>query len=432
VLLGSLGVSYVISGDYSGWNYGLAHGGWGGLAIASIFGAVMYAAVLASLAELATVIPAASGGAAFAAYAFGPRVGGLAGLCIWLEYTAAAGVIAMFLEAHLAALFGINGLPVLAASIGVLCAIHCAGVGEALRFLLAVTTVAIIGLVVFVLCAIPHFSWSHLFDAAPGQPLTRHELLPSGWWGVWAAFPFGTAFFLGVEGVALAAEETRDVHRNLPRGMIASFTALVVMATLLVLVAPGTIGSRALANTEAPLIDTLNTVFATPRALPTLIVNGCAVAAFVACLFSALYGCSRVMYALARTGDFPSILARTNRRKAPFAALITSSVIAFALSLTNAAEQVFVLMVSAGTLSYLLMLPAHWTMRMREPNLTRAFRTPGGSLVSGFAWIASLVSFVACFLASPRWSSATIALVLVRVAAYRIHRARPMPEVPPA
>ncbi len=31
VLLVGLGVAYVISGDYAGWNFGLAQGGWGGM-----------------------------------------------------------------------------------------------------------------------------------------------------------------------------------------------------------------------------------------------------------------------------------------------------------------------------------------------------------------------------------------------------------------
>ena len=30
LLLAGLGVSYVVSGDYSGWNFGLARGGFGG------------------------------------------------------------------------------------------------------------------------------------------------------------------------------------------------------------------------------------------------------------------------------------------------------------------------------------------------------------------------------------------------------------------
>src|SRR5215218_9532065 len=36
VLLAGLGVAYVISGEISGWQFGLAEGGWGGLLIATI------------------------------------------------------------------------------------------------------------------------------------------------------------------------------------------------------------------------------------------------------------------------------------------------------------------------------------------------------------------------------------------------------------
>lgn len=31
LLLVGLGVAYVISGDFAGWNFGLAQGGWGGM-----------------------------------------------------------------------------------------------------------------------------------------------------------------------------------------------------------------------------------------------------------------------------------------------------------------------------------------------------------------------------------------------------------------
>ena len=42
VLLVGLGVAYVISGDYAGWNFGLAQGGWGGMFLATLLMATMY------------------------------------------------------------------------------------------------------------------------------------------------------------------------------------------------------------------------------------------------------------------------------------------------------------------------------------------------------------------------------------------------------
>ena len=42
LLLIGLGVAYVISGDFAGWNFGIAQGGWGGMFVATILVAIMY------------------------------------------------------------------------------------------------------------------------------------------------------------------------------------------------------------------------------------------------------------------------------------------------------------------------------------------------------------------------------------------------------
>ena len=45
MLLAGLGVSYVISGDFAGWNFGIAEAVWGGFAIAACLMALMYLAL---------------------------------------------------------------------------------------------------------------------------------------------------------------------------------------------------------------------------------------------------------------------------------------------------------------------------------------------------------------------------------------------------
>ena len=80
LLLVGLGVAYVISGDYAGWNFGLKTGGWGGLLVASALMATMYTCMCFALAELATLAPTAGGGYGFARRAFGPWGGFLCGL----------------------------------------------------------------------------------------------------------------------------------------------------------------------------------------------------------------------------------------------------------------------------------------------------------------------------------------------------------------
>ena len=99
VLLAGLGVSYVISGDFAGWNFGLEQGGFGGLLIATIMMAAMYTCMVFGIAELSASIPTAGGGYGFARRAMGPLGGFLTGTAILLEYAIAPVAIAIFIGA---------------------------------------------------------------------------------------------------------------------------------------------------------------------------------------------------------------------------------------------------------------------------------------------------------------------------------------------
>ena len=82
LLLAGLGVSYVISGDFAGWNFGIAEAGWGGFVIAAALMGLMYFTLVLSLAEMSAAIPAAGGGYSFARQAMGPVGGYMTGLAV--------------------------------------------------------------------------------------------------------------------------------------------------------------------------------------------------------------------------------------------------------------------------------------------------------------------------------------------------------------
>lgn len=110
VLLAGLGVSYVVSGDYSGWNFGLAEGGFGGLLVAGVVIAAMYFSMVLGMAELSSALPAAGGGYTFARRALGPWGGFATGTAILIEYSIAPAAIATFIGAYVESLglFGIT------------------------------------------------------------------------------------------------------------------------------------------------------------------------------------------------------------------------------------------------------------------------------------------------------------------------------------
>ncbi|MFD4649587.1 ethanolamine permease [Streptomyces sp. NPDC058441] len=417
LLLTGLGVAYVVSGDYSGWNFGLAQGGFGGLGIAMALMGVMYACMVFSLAELSSVLPTAGGGYGFARRALGPWGGFLTGTAILIEYVLAPAAISIFIGDYVESLglFGLtSGRPVYLACFLVFIGIHLWGVGEALRFSFVVTGIAVAALLVFAVAAFTGFDASKLNDIPVDTgAFGANSWLPMGLLGIWAAFPFGMWFFLGVEGVPLAAEETKDPARTLPRAIRWSMAILVVLAVLTFLASSGARGSAAIQGAGNPLVEALQPggrVTALSR-----IVNYAGLAGLVASFFSLIYAGSRQLFALSRAGYLPRFLSLTSRRKAPYLGLLVPGAIGFALAAsTGDGARMLNVAVFGATISYALMSLSHIVLRRREPGLERPYRTPGGVLTSSVALVLACAALVATFLVDV--TAALIALGVYAVA----------------
>ena len=94
LMLWGLGVGYVISGMYFGWNLGLEKGGTLGLGVATVFIIIMYGAFTFSYTEMACAIPKAGGAFDYALKAFGDKAAFLAGMSQNIEFIFAPPAIA--------------------------------------------------------------------------------------------------------------------------------------------------------------------------------------------------------------------------------------------------------------------------------------------------------------------------------------------------
>lgn len=406
VLLAGLGVSYVISGDYAGWNNGLAQGGWGGLAIAAVVIAGMYLAMVLGMAEMSSALPAAGGGYTFARRAMGPWGGYATGIAILIEYSIAPAAIATFIGAYVQSLnlFGITDgwwvyLFVYALFIG----IHLTGAGEALKAMFVITAIALVGLVIFAVFAVGKFDAHNLTDIAVTDAAGASSWLPHGYLGIWAAVPFAIWFFLAIEGVPLAAEEAREPEKNVPRGIIVAMLMLVVTGATVFFLAPGAVGAQAMSTSGNPLVEALGDGTAAK------VVNYIGLAGLVASFFSIMYAYSRQTFALSRAGYLPKSLSVTNARKAPVLALIVPGVIGFALSLTGEGAMLLNMAVFGAAVSYVLMMISHIVLRRREPDMPRPYRTPGGIVTTSFALVVACIAVVATFLVDPTAAGLTLA-----------------------
>ncbi|EGI73924.1 ethanolamine transporter [Pseudoalteromonas distincta] len=415
LLLAGLGVSYVISGDFAGWNFGIAEAGWGGFAIAAVLMAVMYLALVLSLAEMSAAIPAAGGGYSFARQAMGPAGGYLTGLAVLIEYALAPAAIVIFIGSAVEALTGFNGPWVYALFYLLFVGIHLAGVGEALKVMMVISGLAVLAIIATAFVLITNFDASRLFDVPVTDAVGASEFLPLGWYGVWAALPFAMWLFLAVEGVPLAAEEAKDPAKDVPKGIIGAMIFLLFTAFLVVVLVPGAGGAAAMGASAVPLVDALNA--SGSEGLAT-VVNILGLAGLVASFFSIIYGYSRLVFALSRAGYLSRSLSITTNRKVPARALIVPAVFGFLVSLSGEGDLILAMAVVGATVSYALMALSHILLRVKQPDLPRPYKTPGGIVTSSIALVLSLIALTGVYAFDPRAFLYTMMLFIVGAVYY--------------
>ncbi|EGQ7646729.1 TPA: ethanolamine permease [Vibrio alginolyticus] len=409
ILLAGLGVSYVISGDFAGWNFGIAQAGWGGFLIAAIAMAVMYFTLVLSLAEMSAAIPAAGGGYSFARQAMGPTGGFFTGLSVLIEYALAPAAIVIFIGSAVNELVGIDGPVVYALFYAVFIAIHMAGVGEALKVMMVISGLAVLAILITAAVLIGHFDVNNLFDIAPATAQAT-EILPFGWYGVWAALPFAMWLFLAVEGVPLAAEEAKNPAKDVPKGIIGAMLFLLLTATLVVVLLAGAVGSKVIGDSAVPLVDALKL---TGNSTVAMAVNLLGLAGLIASFFSIIYGYSRLVFALSRAGYLPQTLSLTSDKKVPSRALLVPGVFGFLVSLTGEGDLILAMAVVGATVSYALMSLSHILLRIKQPELTRPYKTPGGIITSSISLVLSLIAMTGVYAFEPSAFFMTMGLFLI-------------------
>jgi ethanolamine permease len=222
-MLWGLGVGYVISGMYFGWNLGLERGGTLGLAIATFFIVIMYVTFTFSYAELACAIPKAGGAFDYANRALGKDIGFIAGMAQNIEFIFAPPAIAFAIGAYFNLFFPqISILSIAIFGYIVFTALNIYGVKAAAIFELTITILAVGELLLFAGITIPYFNIKNL----------QHNAFPHGWYGVFASIPFAIWFFLAIEGVANVAEEAIHPQRTILFGFGSAILTLVILCVL--------------------------------------------------------------------------------------------------------------------------------------------------------------------------------------------------------
>jgi ethanolamine permease len=387
-----LGVGYVISGNYFGWNLGLEKGGTLGLAIAIFFIIILYITFTFSYTELACAIPKSGGAFDYANRAFGKDVGFITGMAQNIEFIFAPPAIAFAIGSYGNIFF--PNVSVLIFSIlayFIFVVLNISGVKVAATFELVITVFAVMGLLFFSGLTVPKFQLSHL----------QQNAFPFGYAGVLAAIPFAIWFFLGIEGVANLAEEAINPKRTILVGFGSAIITLVLLCLVTFVSSVGVAGWEPIVfNSDGTISDSplplalAQVVDANSLNFRFLLVVG--LFGLIASFHGLMLAAGRSTYEFGRVAYAPAFLGKVHPKfKTPANALVVNMGLGILALLTGKTGEIITIAVFGALTLYIISMLSLVQLRKKEPHLVRPFRVPLYPIFPFVALTIASFSFVA-------------------------------------
>ncbi|GAA4437620.1 ethanolamine permease [Ravibacter arvi] len=409
--LWAIAVGLVISGDYFGWNYGWSTAGTIGFLIATVIITILYVTFIFSFTELTTMIPQAGGPFSYAERALGPFWGLAAGYATLIEFLLAPPAIAFALGSYIHFLY--PGIPVLSSAIAsyvIFTIINFLGVKESATFTLFITLLAVGELFLYMGIVAPHFEIGNF----------TQDAFPLSWSGIFAAIPFAIWFYLAIEGVAMVAEEVDEPRKNIPKGYIYGILTLVFLALGVMILTGGATDWKQLSNLDYPLPETIGQVLGKDNPL-TKVFASIGLFGLIASFHSIMFGYSREIFAMARAGYLPKVLARLHPRfKTPHWALVAGGAIGFISLLTGTTGQVITLSAIGAVAMYIISMVSLFVLRKKAPHADRPFTAPLYPWFPAIALVLSVFSFIAIAWFNPLEVSIFIAMLVTFLLGYKV------------
>lgn len=193
--------------------------------------------------------------------------------------------------------------------------------------------------------------------------------------------------FAGAEEIAVAAEDMKDVKKNLPRALILSLGIVAIIYILVMVACVGILGGN-LVNSTVPLQDAMTHVWG--KLGGAIIAAGTFISIGGICLAFA-FVTPRSGQALAENKMMPAALAKKNKKNAPYVAIIVSTVLSLLISYSGT----FNILAQIDTIScfaqYVPTILAVIVLRKTMPNHKRTFKIPGG-------WTIPIIALILCIL----------------------------------
>ncbi|WP_204519998.1 amino acid permease [Actinomyces procaprae] len=399
---GVIGTGLFVSSGYT-----ISQAGPLGTVLAYAIGALLVYLVMLCLGELSVAMPWTGAFHVYAKELIGPGTGFVVAVLYWLTWTIALG--SEFTAAGAIMRHWFPDTPVWMWSAIFIVVVFASNVfsvrvfAETESWLAGVKVFAIIAFIVIgglaIIGVIPMADGS----PAPGLGgLTRDGVFPNGFGAVLTTMLTVNFAFSGTELIGVAAGETADPHRNIPRAIRTTLVRLTVFFIGSILVLAALIPWQEAGVEESPFVTVLDMI-GVPNAGD--LMNVVVVTAILSAANSGLFASTRMLWSLANEGTVPAVVARTTRRGVPVVALSLSMVggLLALLSSVIAPGTVYLALVSISGLAVVIVWMAiaacQFVFRRRwlEAGHSAAelgYRTPGYPWVPLAAFIGSAASCI--------------------------------------
>jgi amino acid transporter len=325
--------------------------------LAYIACAVAIGLIALCIADAGSRVSMTGGPYAYIEVAFGPYIGFLAGVCLWMLGTFAFAAVSVVFVGNVAQLIPFMGTKAgqfvfLGLLVALLAYVNIRGVQQGAR-LATVATIAKLAPLFFF--AIAGFFFVRAENIAIERVPPANEIARTATLLVFA--------FSGIETALVPSGEVRDTSRTVPRAILLAMVTITLLYLAIQLVAQGILGPGLATATTAPLAEAAGLAFGpTGR---TVLLLGASISMF-GYMSGMILAVPRALYAFARDGVLPSTLATVHPRYAtPYIAIVIQTIIVLLLAFSSTFERLAIISNLSVLVLYALCCAAAWQLRRR-------------------------------------------------------------------
>jgi APA family basic amino acid/polyamine antiporter len=213
------------------------------------------------------------------------------------------------------------------------------------------------------------------------HPANWHPFIPVntgvrehfGWTGVMTGAGIVFFAYIGFDAVSTAAQEAKNPRRDMPIGIIGSLLVCTILYILVSAIATGVVPYREL---DVPDPIAVAADRAGMKWMAELIKLG-AIAGLSSVILVMMLGQTRVLWTMSRDGLLPPFVSRVHPRfQTPWIVTIITGIFVAVFSAVFTVREAGSLCSIGTLLAFVIVSMAVLVLRVREPHLPRAFKTP--------------------------------------------------------